>query len=69
MSVMSELDQKEEQAMLKQVTGKTKNIEINERTIEATKKAFRDKGLEVTKYTEYPREDYYLIDGRRNLTQ
>jgi len=47
---MSEMEQKEEQLMLKQVTGTPRHIEINERTLEATRKAFRDKGLEITKY-------------------
>jgi hypothetical protein len=65
--LMSDLEQKEEQAMLKQVTGKPKNIEINERTLEATKKSFRDKGLEITKHTEYPREDFYIIRKQKKF--
>jgi hypothetical protein len=65
--LMSELDRKDEELMLKQVSGTPRHIEINEKTIEATKKAFRDKGLEVTKYTEYPREDYYLIRKQKKF--
>jgi hypothetical protein len=54
-------EQQEEQLMLKQVTSKTQHIQVNEKTLEATREEFRKKGLEVTKYSEYPREDYYII--------
>lgn len=58
---MSEMEQKEEQLKLAQITGKVKHIEVNEKSLEKTREVFRSKGLEVTKYTEYPREDYYLV--------
>jgi len=64
---MSEMEQKEEQLKLKQVTGKAQHIEINERSLEATRESFRSKGLEITKYTEYPREDYYLIRKQKKF--
>ena len=59
-AILTDLEQKEEQQQLKEIAGTPRHIEINEKTLEATRKTFRDKGLEVTKYTEYPREDYYL---------
>ena len=64
---MSELEKQEEQLKLKQVTGKPQHIEINERTLEATREEFRKKGLEVTKHSEYPREDYYLIRRQKKF--
>ena len=62
---MSEMEQKEEQLKLKQVTGKAQHIEINERSLEETRKTFRQKGLEVTKHTEYPREDYLIRKAKK----
>lgn len=66
---MSELEKQEEQLKLKQVTRKPQHIEVNEPTLEATREQFRSKGLEITKHSEYPREDYYIIRKQKKLIQ
>lgn len=66
-SMLNELERKDEELKLKQVAGTPRHIEVNEKSLEATRKVFRDKGLEVTKYTEYPREDYYLIRKQKKF--
>jgi hypothetical protein len=65
--LMNEQEKEEEQLKLVQVTGKPRHIEVNERSLEETRKAFREKGLEITKHTEYPREDYYLIRKQKKF--
>lgn len=58
---MSELERRQNELELRKVAGKTKNIEINERSLEATRKAIADKGLVITKESEYPKEDFHLV--------
>jgi len=50
---MTELERREEELKLKQIEGKPKNIEINERTLEAYRKGFSDKGLQI-EWKDYP---------------
>ncbi|MGI0033698.1 MAG: hypothetical protein ACRD97_10585 [Nitrososphaeraceae archaeon] len=44
---MSELERKQNERELRKIVGKAKHIEINERTLEAYRKAFVDKGLDL----------------------
>jgi hypothetical protein len=58
---VNELEKKHNELALKQIAGKPQHIEINERTLEAYRKAFADKGLVITKEEEYPKEDFHLV--------
>jgi hypothetical protein len=58
---MSELEIKELKRELRKIEGTTKNIEINDCIIKAFKEGFEKKGLVITKETEYPSEDFYLV--------
>jgi hypothetical protein len=62
---VNELQQKQNELALKQIAGKAQHIEINERTIEAYKKGFADKGLVITKEDEYPQEDFHLVKKQK----
>jgi hypothetical protein len=55
------LEQKENQRQLKRIEGKSKNIEINERSLAAYKEEYAKKGLVITKEEEYPREEFHTI--------
>jgi hypothetical protein len=57
---MSELERKQEELELKRIAGKTNNIEINERTLEAFRQEFRKKGLEPES-KDYPPDDFVII--------
>lgn len=64
---MSELERKENERELRKIAGKAKNIEINERTLEAYRKAFADKGLVITKEEEYPKEDFHMVKKQKQF--
>ena len=57
---MNELEKEQEQLELKRIAGKTSNIEINERTLEAYRHEFRKKGLEP-ETRDYPMDDFVQI--------
>jgi hypothetical protein len=57
---LNELEREQEQLELKRIAGKTNNIEINERTLEAYRTEFRKKGLEPESQ-DYPQDDFVQI--------
>jgi hypothetical protein len=57
---MNELEKEQEQLELKRIAGKTNNIEINEKTLEAYRTEFRKKGIEVES-SDYPQDDFIQI--------
>jgi hypothetical protein len=65
MSEIPELVIKQNELALKQIAGKPQHIEINERTIQAYKKAFSDKGLVITQEEDYPMEDFHLVKKQK----
>jgi hypothetical protein len=64
---VNELEQKQNKLALNKIAGKPKNIEINERTLQAYKEEFAKKGLVITKEEEYPREDFWLVAKQKNF--
>jgi len=64
---MNELEEIEHKRELRKIEGTTNNIEINDRTIKVYKEEFEKKGLVITKETEYPSEDFYLIASQKNF--
>ena len=62
---ISELERQRDELAMKQVSGKPKHVEINERTLEAYKKAYEDKGLVITKEQEYPQEDFHSVKKQK----
>ena len=59
--VVNELERKQNELAMKQIAGKAQHIEINERTLEAYRKACTDKGLVITKEEEYDQEEFHLV--------
>ena len=59
--VVNELERKQNELAMKQIAGKAQHIEINERTLEAYRKAYTDKGLVITKEEEYDQEEFHLV--------
>jgi len=57
---MNELEKEQEQLQLKRIAGKTNNIEINDKTLEAYRTEFRKKGLEP-EIQDYPIDDFVII--------
>jgi hypothetical protein len=57
---LNELEKEQEELELRRIAGKTNNIEINERTLEAYRTEFRKKGLEV-ETKDYPQDDFIQI--------
>ena len=57
---LNELEKREEELQLRRISGKTSNIEINERTLEAFRQEFRKKGLEPES-KDYPPDDFVII--------
>jgi hypothetical protein len=64
---INELLQRDRQLELKKIAGTTKNIKINERTIEAYKEAYREKGMEPEGEKDYPKEDYHLVSKQKKF--
>jgi hypothetical protein len=58
---MSDMEREDEKLKLKQIAGKPQHIDINERSLEATRAEFRKKGMEISKQEEYDQEHYYLV--------
>jgi hypothetical protein len=57
---LNEVEREQEELEPRRIAGKTNNIEINERNLEAYRTEFRKKGLEVgTK--DYPQDDFIQI--------
>jgi len=57
---VNELEKAQNELMLKRITDKTNNIEINERTLEAFRQEFAKKGL-VIEHDDYPMDDFVEI--------
>jgi hypothetical protein len=57
---LNELEKEQEELQQRRIAGKTSNIEINERTLEAFRTEFRKKGLEPES-NDYPQDDFVLI--------
>jgi len=64
---VNELELKQNKIALNKIAGKPRNIEINERTIQAYKEEFSKKGLVITKEEEYPQEDFHLVAKQKNF--
>jgi len=59
---LNELEREQEELELRRIAGKTNNIEINERNLEAYRTEFRKKGLEV-ETKDYPQDDLYKLQN------
>ncbi len=57
---LTELEQVEEKRKLLEISGVPRHIEINEKTLEAYKKAFVEKGLQI-ETKDYPDKEYHLV--------
>jgi hypothetical protein len=57
---VNELEQAQNELMLKRIAGKTSNIEVNERILEAFRQEFGKKGL-VIEHHDYPMDDFVQI--------
>jgi hypothetical protein len=68
MSTQTEMEKLHQKQTLKQIEGKAKHIEINDKSLVAYREEFRKKGLEITKESEYPKEDFIWLQNRRSLT-
>jgi hypothetical protein len=64
--MLNELERKDEELKLKQVAGTPRHIQINEKTLEATKQEFRNKGLEVTNIPSIQEKSTILSGNKRN---
>jgi hypothetical protein len=64
---MSEMEKKQREQELKKIQGTAKNIEINERSITATREEFAKKGLVVTNEYEYPIEEFLMIAKQKEF--
>lgn len=57
---VNELEKRDEELMLKRIAGKTNNIEINERTLDAYRQEYRKKGLEPES-KDYPQDEFIQV--------
>jgi hypothetical protein len=64
---VNELEHKQNKLALNKIAGKPKNIEINERTLQAYKEEYAKKGLVITKEEDYPQEDFHLVAKQKNF--
>lgn len=62
---VNELEEKQNKLALKQIAGKPKNIEINERTLVSYREEFTKKGCVITKEEEYPQEDFHMVKKQK----
>ena len=64
---INELEQRHNELALKQIVGKPQHIEINERSLEAYRRAYADKGLVITREEDYPAEDFALVKYQKRF--
>jgi hypothetical protein len=64
---INELLQRERQLELKKIAGTTRNITINERTLEAYRDEYRKKSMVPEGEKDYPKDDYHLISKQKKF--
>ena len=64
---MSELEKNHYELEMKRIEGETKNIQINEKTIEAYKAEYAKKGMAPKGEQDFPQEDFHLVAKQKTF--